>query len=170
MVVRNNRFRPFALAALLVGLAPVGLSACGSAYSGLTGASGLGADQYQPAVVVEPGNEARYQQVLAICRTVAANRQATAAQKAQLETITGTVEAAGAGASEGAVLGEFLGSAGFDSSWEEGALLGAGAGLLSGLTSAFASGAEETAAETRRILLNCLEATSKDGKLWQVVE
>ena len=47
----------FGLAASLLSLA-VGLSACGSAYSGLTGASGLGADQYQPAVVVEPGNEA----------------------------------------------------------------------------------------------------------------
>ena len=43
-------------------------------------------------------------------------------------------------------------------------------GVVSGLASAFASGAEETAAETRRILLNCLEATLKDGKLWQVVE
>lgn len=167
MTIRLPQF--LALAASLA-VSGAGLSACGSAYSGLTGASGLGADQYQPAVVVEPGNEARYQQVLAICRTVAANRQATAAQKAQLETITGTVEAAGAGASQGAVLGEFLGSAGLDSSWEEGALLGAGAGIVSGLTSAFASGAEETAAETRRILLNCLEATSKDGKLWQVVE
>ena len=167
MTIRLPQF--LALAASLA-VSGAGLSACGSAYSGLTGASGLGADQYQPAVVVEPGNEARYQQVLAICRTVAANRQATAAQKAQLETITGTVEAAGAGASEGAVLGDLLGSAGFDTSWEEGALVGAGAGLLSGLTSAFASGAEETADETRRILLNCLEATSKDGKLWQVVE
>ena len=76
----------------------------------------MSTDQYQPSVVVEPGNEARYQQVLAICRTVAANRQATAAQKAQPETITGTVEAAGAGASQRAVLGKFLGSAGFDSS------------------------------------------------------
>lgn len=70
----------------------------------------MSTDQYQPSVVVEPGNEARYQQVLAICR------QATAAQRAQLETITGTVEAAGAGASQRAVLGKFLGSAGFDSS------------------------------------------------------
>lgn len=123
----------------------------------------MSTDQYQPSVVVEPGSEARYQQVLAICR------QATAAQRAQLETITGTVETAGAGASRRAVLGKFLGSAGFDSSWEEGAPLDAGVGVVSGLASAFASGAEETAAETRRILLNCWRRprrTESSGKWW----
>lgn len=148
----------------------LGLSACGSAYSGLTDAHGLGAADYQPSVVVEPGNEEVYQQALTVCRQVAANRQATAAQKAQLETLTGTVESVGEGASQGAVIGGLLGTGGWDTNLGEGALVGAGAGLVSGLFSAFASGAEETADESRRVLLNCLRATSKDGERWQVVE
>ena len=101
-----------------VGLAAV-LSGCGSAYSGLTASSGLGSDQYRPAVVVEPGNEARYEQVLAVCRQVAANRQATAAQKAQLETLTGVVESAGVGAAAGAAYGGLLDSGGFDTSVDD---------------------------------------------------
>ena len=151
------------------GLAAV-LTGCGSAYSGLTGSSGLGSDQYRPAVVVEPGNEARYEQVLAVCRQVAANRQATAAQKAQLETLTGVVEGVGVGAAAGAAYGGVLDSGGFDTSVGEGAAIGAAAGALGGLVSAFASGANTTADETRRILLNCLRETSKGGTLWQVVE
>ena len=162
-------FSSLALAVSLVA-SGAGLSACGSAYSGLTDASGLGAGEYQPAVYIEPGNEERYKQVLAICRQVAANRQATAAQRAQLETLTGSAEAAAEGASQGAVLGSLLESGGFDASWEEGATIGAGAGLLTGLVGALAGGAEGTADETRRALLNCLTVASRDGKLWQVVE
>ena len=142
-----------------IGLVTV-LAGCGSAYSGLTSSSGLGSDQYRPAVVVEPGNEARYEQVLGVCRQVAANRQATAAQKAQLETLTGVVEGAGTGAAAGVV----------DTSIGEGAAVGAAAGAIGGLVSAFAGGANTTADETRRILLNCLRETSKGGTLWQVVE
>ena len=152
-----------------IGLAAV-LTGCGSAYSGLTSSSGLGSDQYRPAVVVEPGNEARYEQVLAVCRQVAANRQATAAQKAQLETLTGVVEGAGTGAAAGVVYGGILDSGGFDTSIGEGAAVGAAAGAIGGLVSAFAGGANTTADETRRILLNCLRETSKGGTLWQVVE
>jgi len=152
-----------------IGLVAV-LTGCGSAYSGLTGSSGLGSDQYRPAVVVEPGNEARYEQVLAVCRQVAANRQATAAQKAQLETLTGVVEGAGVGAAAGAAYGGLLGSGGFDTGVGEGAAVGAAAGALGGLVTAFAGGANTTADETRRILLNCLRETSKGGTLWQVVE
>ena len=151
------------------GLAAV-LTGCGSAYSGLTASSGLGSDQYRPAVVIEPGNEARYEQVLGVCRQVAANRQATAAQKAQLETLTGVVESAGVGAAAGAAYGGVLGSGGLDTGVGEGAAIGAAAGAVGGLVSAFASGANTTADETRRILLNCLRETSKDGTLWQVVE
>ena len=151
------------------GLAAV-LTGCGSAFSGLTSSSGLGSDQYRPAVVVEPGNEARYEQVLAVCRQVAANRQATAAQKAQLETLTGVVESAGTGAAAGAVYGTILDKGGVDTSLGEGAVIGAAAGAVGGLVSAFASGANTTADETRRILLNCLRETSRDGTLWQVVE
>ena len=152
-----------------LGLAAV-LAGCGSAYSGLTSSSGLGSDQYRPAVVIEPGNEARYEQVLAVCRQVAANRQATAAQKAQLETLTGVVEGAGTGAVAGAVYGGILDSGGLDTSAGQGAAIGAAAGAVGGLVSAFAGGANETADETRRILLNCLRTTSKDGTLWTVVE
>ena len=152
-----------------LGLAAV-LSGCGSAYSGLTSSSGLGSDQYRPAVVIEPGNEAKYEQVLAVCRQVAANRQATAAQKAQLETLTGVVEGAGTGAVAGAVYGGILDSGGLDTSAGEGAAIGAAAGAVGGLVSAFAGGANTTADETRRILLNCLRTTSKDGALWTVVE
>ena len=152
-----------------LGLAAV-LAGCGSAYSGLTSSSGLGSDQYRPAVVIEPGNEARYEQVLAVCRQVAANRQATAAQKAQLETLTGVVESAGKGAAVGAVYGKVLDSGGVDTSLGEGAVIGAAAGAVGGLVGAFASGANTTADETRRILLNCLRETSRDGTLWTVVE
>ena len=146
------------------------LTGCGSAYSGLTNQSGLGAAQYRPAVVVEAGNEAKYEQVLQICRGVAQNRQATAAQKAQLESITGVVAGAGTGAAGGLEFGSLLNTAGFDTNALEGAAIGAAAGAISGLASAFASGAEDTADETRRILLNCLRQTSKNGTLWQVVE
>ena len=153
----------------MVGLVAV-LSGCGSAYSGLTTSSGLGSDQYRPAVVVEPGNEARYEQVLTVCRQVAANRQATAAPKAQLETLTRVVGGAGVGAAAGAAYGGLLDSGGFDTSIGEGAAVGAAAGAVGGLVSAFASGANTTADETRRILLNCLRETSKGGALWKVVE
>ena len=146
------------------------VAGCGSAYSGLSNVSGLGADQYQPAVVVEPGNEARYQQVLGICRQVAANRQATAAQKAQLETLTGVVAGAGEGAAAGLAITGTLDAIGLDANEGQGALVGAAAGVLSGLVGAFAEGANVTAEETRRILLNCLRETSKGGTLWQVVE
>ena len=155
-------------AALFAGAAL--LSSCGSAYSGLTNTSGLGAGQYQPAVFVEPGNEAKYQQVLSICRQVAANRQATAAQKAQLETITGTVESAATGAATGLQIGNILGSGGFKTDELKSAGVGAAAGALAGLASSFASGAEETAYETRRVLLKCLRNTSRGGTLWTVVE
>lgn len=169
MPVRKHLLPSFAAAASLAALG-ASLSGCGSAYSGLASGSGLGAAEYQPAVVVEPGNEARYQQVLAICRTVAANRQATAAQKAQLETLTGAVEGVAGGAASGATLGNLLGNAGWSTSASEGTTIGAAAGLVGGIASAFAKGANKTADETRRILLNCLEETSKGGKLWKVVE
>ena len=147
------------------------VSGCGSAYSGLSNVSGVGAGQYRPAVVVEPGHEGRYEQVLAVCRGVAANRQATAAQKAQLESLTGAVAGAAEGAAAGAQFAGMLDSIGLESAnVGQGALVGAAAGLVSGLASSFASGANETADETRRILLNCLRVTSRDGTLWQVVE
>ena len=152
-----------------VGLAVL-LAGCGSAYSGLADHSGVGAGQYMPAVYVEPENQGRYQQVLLVCRQVAANRQATAAQMAQLETLTGVVEGAGTGAAAGLEFGNLLGSAGFDTDALESAGIGAAAGVLSELASAFASGAEETALATREVLLKCLRGTSRGGTLWQVLE
>ena len=146
------------------------LAGCGSAYSGLADHSGVGAGQYMPAVYVEPENQGKYQQVLLVCRQVAANRQATRAQMAQLETLTGVVEGAGTGAAFGLEFGSLLGSAGFDTNALESAGIGAAAGVLSELASAFASGAEETALETRKVLLKCLRGTSRGGTLWQVLE
>ena len=156
-------------AAAALALARV-LSGCGTAYSDLASSSGLGSSQYRPAVVVEPGNETRYERRLAMCRQVAANRQATAAQKAQLGTVARVVEGAGVGAAAGAAYGGLLDSGGFDTGVGEGAAIGAAAGAVGGLASAFAGGANATADETRRILLNCLRETSKGGTLWQVVE
>ena len=58
-----TRFRLFLLGASLP-LALGAVSGCGSAYSGMVGSSGLGAAEYIPSVYVEPGNEAKYEQVL----------------------------------------------------------------------------------------------------------
>ena len=156
------------IAALFAGAAL--LSGCGSAYSGLTNTSGLGAGEYRPAVFVEPGNEGRYEKVLPICRRAAANRQVTAAQKAQLETITGTVESTATGAATGLQVGNILRSGGFKTSELRSAGIGAAAGALAGLASSFASGAEDTAEETRQALLKCLRGASRGGTLWKVVE
>ena len=150
------------------------LSGCGSAYSGTVSSSGLGATQYIPAVYVEPGNEAKYQQVLQICRQAANNRQMTSAQEAQLNTLTGVV----AGTAEGAVTGlalsqifkTFEPSGDIDVSRTESVLAGAAVGLVGALASSYAEGAEATAAETKQALLQCLRVTSKDGQLWQVLE
>ena len=137
-----------------IGLAVV-LSGCGSVDdSGLTSSSGLGSDQRLPAVFVEPGNVARYEQALAVCRQVAVNRHVTASQVAQLESLTG----------------ERLDARALFARVGEGAGIGAAAGALGGLVSASASGTESTADEARGILLNCLRITSKNGTLWQVME
>ena len=152
-----------------VGLAVL-LAGCGSAYSGLADHSGVGAGQYMPAVYVKPENKGTYQQVLALCRQAAANRQATRAQMAQLESLTGVVKGAGTGAATGLVYGNLLGSAGLDTGALKSAGIGAVAGVLSAVVSGFASGAKETALETRKSLLNCLRNTSRGGTLWQVLE
>ena len=152
-----------------VGLAVL-LAGCGSAYSGLADHSGVGAGQYMPAVYVEPENKVTYQKVLALCRDVAANRQATAAQTAQLESLTGVVKGAGTGAATGLVYGSVLGSAGLDTGALKSAGIGAVAGALGALVSDFASGAKETAVETRKVLLRCLRRNSRRGTLWKVLE
>ena len=150
------------------------LSGCGSAYSGVVGSSGLGAAEYRPAVYVEPGNEAKYEQVLQICRQAANNRQMTAAQESQLRTLTGAVEGTVEGAASGLafanIFSAFEGSDAIDVSRGESAMIGAGIGLATSMASAFASGAETTAAETKKALLQCLKVASRDNELWQVLE
>lgn len=154
-------------------LLPV-LSGCGSAYDRTVGGSGLGSDEYIPAVYVEPGNEARYGEVLQLCRQVARNRQMTAAQESQLKTLTGVVEGAAEGAAAGlefgTILSAFEGSDLIDVDRGESTLIGAAAGVATSLASSFASGAEATASETKKVLLRCLTVASRDGKLWQVLE
>ena len=163
------------LGALLSGalLLPV-LSGCGSAYDRTVGGSGLGSDQYIPSVYVEPGNEAKYEQVLQLCRQVAKNRQMTAAQESQLKTLTGviegTAEGAAAGLEFGNILSAFEGTDLIDVDRGESTMIGAAAGLVTSLASSFASGAETTASETKKVLLRCLTVASRDGKLWQVLE
>ena len=167
------RFRLFLLGASLP-LALGALSGCGSAYSGMVGSSGLGAAEYIPSVYVEPGNEAKYEQVLQICRQAANNRQMTAAQESQLRTITGAVEGTVGGAAAGLefanIFSAFEGSDIIDVDRGQSTMIGAGIGLATSLASSFASGAESTASETRAALLRCLTVTSRDGKLWQVLE
>jgi hypothetical protein len=151
------------------------LAGCGSAYSGIVDQSGLGAAQYLPAVYVIPGNEAMYQQVLGICRQSALNRQMTSAQEAQLKTITGVARSTAAGAAAGVQSGQTFGVisdviGGGDVDVGEQALIGAATGLITGLVDAFASGSEDTAAETKRIMLNCLRVASNNGEHWRVLE
>lgn len=155
----------------MVGVVAMGvLAGCGSVYKGAVDNSGLGAEQYKPAVYVEPGNEVKYAEVLGVCREVAQNREMTAAQEAQLKSLTGALETTVSGAAVGAELANVFKSAGYNVDRSDTALAGAAIGLAVGLASSFASGAGETQEETKRVLLNCLNATSQDGLLWQVLE
>lgn len=169
-----TRFGLFLLFGTSLPLGLGALSGCGSAYSGVVGSSGLGAAEYIPSVYVEPGNEAKYQQVLQICRQAANNRQMTAAQESQLRTITGavegTVEGAAAGLEFASIFEAFEGSDLIDVNTGQSTMIGAGIGLISSVASSFASGAETTADESKKVLLRCLTAASRNGKLWQVLE
>ena len=113
--------------------------------------------------------------MLAVCRRAALNRQMTTAQESQLKTLTGTLRSTAAGAAAGVqqgssfdMISDVIGGGGVDVG--EQALIGAATGLITGLVDAFASGSEDTAAETKRIMLNCLRATSENGELWRVLE
>ena len=144
---------------------------CASTYGNLVSGSELGAQEYRPAVFVPPENQAKYDSVLPICRQAATNRQITAAQEAQLKTITGVTEGAGEGLAFGVQFAGQMRSFGFDDvDVGDSAMYGAVAGLLGSLASSFASGAEDSAAATRRALLVCLETASNNGQLWQVLE
>lgn len=141
------------------------LSACASTYGNLVSGSKLGAQEYQPSVyAATPEAEAKYQQILPICRQVAVNRQITASEQAQLATITGTVSGLGEGAATGAEFGAIFRSAGLNGmSVGKAAGLGAAAGLVGSLFDSFTSGTQNDAAATRRILLRCLRAASKSA-------
>lgn len=131
---------------------------CASTYGNLVSGNKLGANTYQPAVYVPPNDEAKYHQVLAICRQVAAKREVTAAQQAQLHTITGAVQGTTSGAAAGLQMGSILSEVGDNNaSIGEDAGIGAAAGLIASLGSAFASGTSHDASATRRILLRCLQ-------------
>lgn len=138
------------------------LNACASTYGNLVSGSKLGAQEYQPSVYAPtPEAEAKYQQILPICRQVAVNRQITASEQAQLSSITGTVSGLGEGAAAGAEFGAIFRSAGLNGiSIGNAAGLGAAAGLVGSLVDSFSSGTESDAAATRRILLRCLKAAS----------
>jgi hypothetical protein len=133
-------------------------SGCASTYSNLVSGSELGAREYRPAVFVPPGKETAYESVLGICRQAVTNRQITAAQQAQLETLTGVTRGSLSGLSQGMQMGSIFKSAGLGGGGtiSRGAGIGALTGLVDSLGSSFASGAEDTAAKTRDSLLLCL--------------
>ncbi|RXR08756.1 hypothetical protein [Pseudoxanthomonas composti] len=127
--------------------------------------------EYQPAVVpVDAVGNGKYQEVLPVCRQVAVNRQVTAAQEAQLKTITGVGGGALSGAAAGLQMGSMFKNAGFGASLNKSAGIGAAVGILAGLGDSFSSGTSQGAEETRRILLNCLKASDPEGKYYRVVE
>lgn len=153
--MRYSRYIVCVLASMGCGMT---LSGCASTYGNMVSGSKLGADSYQPAVYVPAEDQAKYQQILAVCRNVAVNRQITAAQEAQLHTITGTTTSVASGAAAGMQFGAVLKGVGGNTSVGQDAAIGAAAGLISGLASAFSAGTQHDAAETKRILLNCLRS------------
>ena len=141
------------------------LTGCGAQQSGTVNVTGLGAAQYHPAVLVFDGNEAFYSKALMACRQAAANRQTTAAQEGELETITNVTEAA----TVGAVVGTAVASD-FDKSSVEGALLGAAMAAILTVPFTYAEGTRKTANQTKFVLLKCLHTASDNGKRWEVLE
>lgn len=146
------------------------LSGCASTYGNLVSGSALGAQEYQPAVYVIPGNDGVYQQVLGICRNAAVNRQITTAQEAQLKTLTGAVSGAAQGGSMGWQMGSTFKQAGFGTSINKSIGAGIGAGLLASLGSSFSSGANDSAAEIRETLLRCLRSADPGEQKYRVIE
>jgi hypothetical protein len=146
------------------------LPGCASTYGNLVSGSNLGAQEYTPAVYVVPGNEAVYQQALGICRQVAVNRQVTAAQEAQLKTLTKGVSGLTAGASAGWEMGSLMKNAGLGTSINKSIGAGLGIGLLSSLGSSLASGTNNAQTETKRVLLSCLQQVDPAGKQFRVIE
>lgn len=127
------------------------LSGCAPIYGNTVSKNQLGAAEYRPAVYVPPERQGDYEQLLTLCRQAATNRQVTAAQQAQLKTLTGATEDVTNTAMLGAGIGSMYGGDAL-----KGAGIGVAAGLIGSLASSFSSGTENTAAKTRDALLNCL--------------
>ena len=149
--------------------AAIALTGCASTYGNLVSGSNLGAMEYQPAVLKKPGMEGKYNEILQVCRQVAVNRQITAAQEAQLKTITGVSSSSLQGASFGLQMGSIFKQAGYDTSMTRQAGIGLLAGSLTGLAGSFASGTENNAAETKRVLLSCLQAADPKQEYYKVL-
>jgi hypothetical protein len=145
-------------------------SGCASTYGNLASGSGLGAMEYMPAVVVKPGGEGMYQQILAQCRNAAANRQVTAAQTGQLNTIANVGGGALAGAAQGMQTGQMLKDAGLGTSVNRATGIGALAGSLGALAGSFSSGTKNTASETRQSLLFCLRRLDPQSQYYVLAE
>jgi hypothetical protein len=148
--------KPFQTILMFAGLAS--MTGCASTYGNLVSGSRLGANEYMPAVYSPtPEAQARYEQILPICRQVAVNRQVTSAQEAQLHSITGIASGTGEGLTTGLELGTLMKSVGLPgASINQYMGIGAAAGLLGSVVSSFASGTESSATETKSILLRCL--------------
>ena len=115
--------------------------------------------------------DGQYREVLGICRQVATNRQVTAAQEAQLKTITGAVAGAGAGAASGLELGYMFKQVGLTSGGLNKSLgIGMVGGMLSSVAGSFASGANQSASETKLVLLQCLRKADPQEKIYRVIE
>lgn len=155
---------------LLLSLVVTTAYGCASTYGNLVSGSKLGAHEYEPSVLVRAGKESEYQQVLSVCREVAVKRQITSSQEAQLSTITGVTSGALEGGAFGLQIGSIMKNAEFDASLSDSLGIGMAVGILSGLASSFSSGAQNAADETKRILLDCLDAADPDATIYSVLE
>lgn len=156
--------------AILCALVAAPLGGCASTYGNLVSGSNLGAQEYAPAVLTQPGMEAQYAQVLGICRQVAVKRQVTAAQEAQLATMTGAVKGSVDGAVSGMQMGLIFKQAGLNGGVNRSAGLGMLGGLASSLADSFASGTQDDAAQTKQVLLNCLRRADPAERIYKVME
>ena len=146
------------------------LCGCASTYGNLVSGSNLGAQEYMPAVLPNPGMEDRYSQVLDICRQVAVNRQITAAQESQLATMTGAVKGSVDGAVFGMQTGALFKQVGLGSGVNRSMGLGMLGGLAGSLAGSFASGTQKDAADTKEVLLNCLRRADPSEQIYKVIE
>lgn len=145
------------------------LSGCASNYGNLVSGSKVGARGYQVPYLPKPGMDAKAEEIHRICGDVAAKGQVNAAQRAQLNTITGVATDTLDGAMEGLLVGNMYKKIGFGSRGE-GAALGAVAGLVGGLTSSMRSGVSNTADKTRAIKIRCMKAADPKNQYYTVLE